>query len=198
MGQRLIVSIEKGGKELCNIYYHWGAYTDSALLHTKEIVDCIYNHKDETDAEMLLRLIHFCENQGGGIANGKNGEDWSYICNLYPDETFKADNINRSDGLISLSESGMAESHKWSEGDVIIDLDTELINFGVYSSYENFDDFLDCFDDDGDLEYDSLYDFPEIGYDLGTIKVTDIDKVIEAINNVCDYCRHGNEIIELT
>ena len=198
MGQRLCLSIEKGGKELCNIYWHWGAYTDSALLHTKEIVDCIYNHKDETDAEMLLRLIHFCENQGGGIANGKNGEDWKYICNLYPDQTFKADNISRSDGLISLSESGMTESHKWSEGDVIIDLDEDLISFGVYASHESFDDFLDCFDDDGDLEYNSLYDFPEIGCDLGTIKVTDIDNVIKAINNVCDYCRHGNEIIELT
>ena len=197
MGQRLVISIEKGGKELANIYYHWGAYTDSALLHTKEVVDCIYNHKDETDKEMLLRLIRFCEKQGGGIAGGDEGSEYTYIRKLYPNEIFKVEGISRNDGLISLSEAEMAESHRWSEGDVIIDLDEELINFGVYASYENFDDFLDCFDDDGDLEYESIYGFPEISYDLGAIKISDINKVTEAINNVVDYCRYGKEIIEL-
>jgi hypothetical protein len=67
MGQRLVVTIEKGERKLCNIYYHWSAYTYSALLETKKIINCIYNHKDETTEELLLRLIHFCEENGGGI-----------------------------------------------------------------------------------------------------------------------------------
>ena len=49
MGQRLVVTIEKGDRNLCKIYYHWSAYTYSALLETKKIINCIYNHKDETE-----------------------------------------------------------------------------------------------------------------------------------------------------
>lgn len=200
MGMRLVLSIEKGGKELANIYYHWGAYTDSALQHTKDIIDCVYNHKDETEEEMLLRLIHFCENEGGGIAGGCASDEWVYIQNLYPNEFFKAEDIARSYGLISLSEAGMAESHTWSEGDVIINLDEELINFGVYSSYEDFEEFRDeRLEWDEDLEYQSIEEIPDIGCDLGYINISDIDKVIAALENVHDgFCRYGNEIFELT
>ena len=67
MGQRLVITVETNEKKLCNIYYHWGAYTFSALFHTKEVIDCIYNHKDETEEELLLRLIRHCEKTGGGI-----------------------------------------------------------------------------------------------------------------------------------
>ena len=200
MGQRLVVSIEKNGKEIANIYFHWSAYTVSALYETRDILKCIYNHKDETEKEMLLRLIRYCENYGGGIAKGIDGDEWKYIQNLYPNEKFKAEGINRSYGLIALSEKEMADSHSWSEGDVIIDLDEELINFGIYAGYEDFEEFKsERMEWDEDFEYKSITAIPDIGYDLGYIKVSDIDKVIAAVENVHDgFCRYGNEIFELT
>lgn len=200
MGQRLVLSIEKNGKEIANIYFHWSAYTISALYETRDILKCIYNHKDETEKEMLLRLIRYCENYGGGIAKGIEGDEWKYIQNLYPNEKFKAEGINRSYGLIALSEKEMADSHSWSEGDVIIDLDEELINFGIYAGYEDFEEFKsERMEWDEDFDYKSITEIPDIGYDLGYIKVSDIDKVIAAVENVYDgFCRYGNEIFELT
>ena len=42
MGQRLVCTIETNEKKLCNIYFHWSAYTYSALLETKKIIDTAY------------------------------------------------------------------------------------------------------------------------------------------------------------
>jgi len=200
MGQRLVVTIEKECKALCNIYYHWSAYTVSALYETRDILKCIYNHKDETNKEMLLRLIHFCENNGGGIAKGIEGNEFGYIQKLYPNEKFKADDISRNYGLIALSEKEMADSQSWSEGDVTIDLNKELINFGIYAGYDDFEEFKrERMEWDEDLKIESIEDIPDIGYDLGYIKVSDIDKVIKAIEKVnSDICRYKNEIFELT
>ena len=183
MGQRLVVTIEKSERKLCNIYYHWGAYTDSALLHTKEIIDCIYNHNDETEEEILLRLIHFCENQGGGIANGRDGDEWKYIQNLYPNETFKADDISRSNGLISLSKKEMAVSQQWSEGDVYINLDTDQVDFCVYCGYDDLEEYIEerkSWDDEFDEK--ELENMPTFDFCLGQFDVSDISAIIASLD----------------
>ena len=127
MGQRLVVTIEKGERELAKIYYHWSAYTYDALYETKKVIDCIYNHNDETERELLLRLIRFCENNGGGIRGSK--EELAYVQHLYFNETFKTEDYSRNNGLIALSKSGMADLQSWSEGDVYINLDTDQVDF---------------------------------------------------------------------
>ena len=71
MGQRLVISIQNNGKELATVYYHWSAYTVSALWEASKLVKCIFNHKDETEYELKLRLIRFCEENGGGINNNE-------------------------------------------------------------------------------------------------------------------------------
>ena len=201
MGQRLVVTIEKDKKRLCNIYYHWSAYTVSALWETQKLVKCIYNHKDETERELLLRLIHFCENNGGGISNGPEGDEWKYIQHIYPNEEFKKEGISRNDGLISLSEKEMDVSQYWSEGDVIINLDEDLINFGIFSGYDSLEEYNENRKewDEDDFDGLTLEGIPDIGYDLGYIYVDDIDAVVSAIDAVNDNpVRNGNEIFELT
>lgn len=201
MGQRLVCTIIKDRKEICNIYYHWSAYTYDALLETRKIINCIYNHADETTEELLLRLIHFCENNGGGISNGRNGNEWKYVQNLYPNEQFKADGINRTYGLISLSRNEMAESQAWSEGDVYIDLDTDQVEFGIYSGYEDFDEYIEERKSwDEDFDKTELDNMPKFDFNLGVFDVSDIDIIIAGVDSVdgegviiCD-----DEICELT
>ena len=94
MGQRLVVTVERDDKPLAKMYFHWSAYTGDALYVTKDIVHCIYNHKDETDREMLLRLIRFCEERGGGVDGGEGSESWRYITTTYPGEKFKSDSYS--------------------------------------------------------------------------------------------------------
>lgn len=197
MGQRLVVTIKGGEERLCNIYYHWSAYTMSALYQTRDLINCIYNREDETKEELLLRLIRFCEKEGGGISNGPEGEEWKYIQNLYPNETFKADGISRSDGLISLSEKEMDVSQSWSEGDVDINLDEDMVRFGVYGWYESFEEYNEERQEwDEDFEDMSLEDIPSIDYDLSYFATADIDAIIEDLYEKGELVRCGNEIFE--
>ena len=198
MGQRLVISIETMGEPIAKIYYHWSAYTVSALYETKDVVNCIYNHQDETIKELQLRLIRFCEGNGGGI-DGKK-EEFEYIQKMFPNETFKTDDYSRNRGLIALSEKGMDDMQSWSEGDVIIDLDEDEINFGVYAGYEGIDEYIKERQEwDDEFEGIPLEEIPDIGYDLGWINVSEIDKVAAAVDEAkANPVRFGNEIFELT
>ena len=199
MGQRLVVTVEKDNKAICNIYYHWGAYTFSALLHTRDIINCIYNHNDETERELLLRLIHFCESQGGGIANGRGGEEWEYIKNLYPNETFEPENISRNNGLISLSEKEIAHSQAWSEGDVYINLDTDQVDFCVYYGYEELEEYIkERKSWDEDFDEKEMENIPKFDFNLGYFDVGDIDAIIANLDTTGAHIISCNgEICEL-
>ena len=176
MGQRFVVTIKKNEKEIAKIYYHWSAYTYSALYETRNIINCIYNHTDETDKELQLRLIRFCENNGGGI-DGVPSE-FDYIRSLYPDEMFKDRDINRSNGLIALSEKCMHDMQGWSEGDVYINLDEDIVDFCVYCGYESLEEYIEdrkSWDDDFD---EKELVVPEFDFSLGQFDVNDIDAII--------------------
>lgn len=197
MGQRLVVTIQKDERDLCKIYYHWSAYSFSALKETQAIVNCIYNHKEETEKELLLRLIRFCEENGGGI-DGKE-EEFKYIQSLYPNETFKKEDYSRNFGLIALSEKGMQDLQNWSEGDVTIDIDEEKIYNGVYCYYETLEEFNEEMQEcDDEFEPLTLDDITDIGYDISEIDIEDLDDVIEELRDVNEICRYGNEIFDLT
>ena len=199
MGQRLVVSVQNNGKELATVYYHWSAYTVSALWEVSKLARCIFNHEDETEEELKLRLIRFCYENGGGI-NG-NEEEFKYIESLYPGETFKRDGYSRSDGLIDLSEKGREESHSWSEGDVEIYIDEEMICNGVFSEWSSYEEYYEEVKSWGEDYDDCLMkfeDIPDIGYSLGDIAIEDIDNVITALESAgTHYVRYGNEIYEL-
>ena len=200
MGQRLVVSVQNNGNELATVYYHWSAYTVSSLYEVSKLAKCIFNHKDETEEELKLRLIRFCEENGGGI-NG-NSMEFRYIQDLYPNEIFQRENYSRNYGLIDLSERGRDQSHSWSEGDVEIYIDEERITngvFGYFSNYEEYRKEVESWDDNYAEYVMEFEDIPDIGYDLGDIAIEDIDKVIEAIENAKTHIvRYGNEIYELT
>lgn len=198
MGQRLVVTIETNEEKWCNIYYHWSAYTSSALEETRKIINCIYNGKHETKEELLLRLIRFCENNGGGIRG--TAEEFEYIKGLYPNETFKTDNYSRNDGLIALSENGMTEMQGWSEGDVYINIDEDNVDFCVYSGYESLEEYLSEREEwDEDFDRSEFNDIPELDCCLGYFGTDEIDDVIAKLDSVGNHyvikCR--TEICEL-
>lgn len=198
MGQRLVVTIKHDNKKLARLYYHWSAYTMSALYQTKAIVDCIYDHNEETFEELQLKLIRFCEKNGGGIDG--NIDELNYIMKMYPNEKFKKDGYSRNNGLIALSENGMNELQGWSEGDVIIDIDADRIEFGVCGYYESLLEYNEAraeWDEDH-VNGIPLKDVPDIGYDLCNIEVEDLADVIAAMETVDGYVvRNGYEVFEM-
>ena len=200
MGQRLVVTIERNDNALAKLYFHWSAYTGDALYVTRDIVHCIYNHKDETDREMLLRLIRFCEERGGGIDGGEGSDAWRYIVTTYPGEKFKSEGISRNDGLIAIDEENMEFMQEMSEGDVYIDLDEDMVNFGVYAGYESLDEYLEIMAEDEDFDGVTLEDIPYIDHELGYFSTEEIDSLVDAFektDDVCNLIRFGSEIVEL-
>ena len=200
MGQRLVVTVKNNGKDLAKIYFHWSAYTVSALMEARRIIDCICEEDYKTEKELKLRLIHFCEENGGGIDGGSDSPEFKYIQNTFPNETFKSEGINRTYGLIALSENGMNDLQHWSEGDLDIILDEDLIINYVYCGYDNFEEYKENrsdWDDDFDKDM-KLEDVPDIGYDLCEIRFDEIDDVIAELNTVNEFVvKNGNEIFEL-
>lgn len=139
MGQRLIITVRQNQKDIAKVYYHWSAYTFSALNEARLLVnECICSDSFKTK-DMRLRLIHYLESKGGGIDGGLENEEGKYICSLYPDESFSA-NSNRNCGLIAISEKGMKDLQVWSEGDLTIDIDTQTVQNRVYFIYESLDE----------------------------------------------------------
>lgn len=198
MGQRLIVTIKNNNKDLAKIYYHWSAYSVSALQEARQIVDCIYNHEDETEKELQLRLIRFCEENGGGIRGDE--KEFEYIQAMFPNETFKTDNYSRNNGLIALSETGMDELQKWSEGDIEIIIDEDIIYNTVHWMYDDIEEYKsNCAECDDEFDENmSIEDIEEIAYDLYEISVEDIDDVYYALRMANNFVvRYGNNIYEL-
>jgi hypothetical protein len=196
MGQRLVVTIKKDNEDLAKIYFHWSAYTYSALLETKKIIDCIYNHEDETVKELQLRLIKFVEDNGGGIKG--DDSEFKYIQSMYPNEVFKTLNYSRSYGLIALSKDGMQDLQDWSEGDVAIDLDTDTVENTVYGWWDDVDAYNEERKEwDDDFEGYELEDIEDIGCDIGQFNVEDIDNILAALYNVDGICRNGEDVFEM-
>lgn len=199
MGQRLVITVHNNGKDLAKIYYHWSAYTLCALMEAKEIVDCIYNHNDETEKELQLRLIRFLESRGGGI-DGALAER-KYIQGMFPNEKFKTEGISRNNGLIALSEEGMDDIQSWSEGDLDIIIDDDVIINSVFWGGYSFNEYKEnAMENDEDFDPNTtIEDILDIGYDLSEIDIEDLDKVIEALKkNYSEFVvRHGNDVFEL-
>lgn len=197
MGQRLVVTVNDNGKDICKMYFHWSAYSMSALYVTRVILDAILEENNIMD--LRLRLIRFCESYGGGIYEGKDSDEWKYIQKEYPNIAFKEEGINRNYGLIAISEKGMNDMQGWSEGDMYIDIGDDKVRNWIncyYDSVESYNEDRHSWDDD--WEDISLEDVPEINYDLSEFGFEDIDNVIKALESTnSDIVRHGNDIYEL-
>lgn len=195
MGQRLVVTVKSTGEDLCKMYFHWSAYTISALM---EVRDMMAEFPMETNSkeDAILYFIRYCEEYGGGIDGGMDSKEWNYITNKYPNYKFKSENINRNRGLIAISEDGMDEMQSWSEGDIYINLDEMTVHNELFLYYDDIDEYNRELADRED-ESITLDEIPEVG-EIGDFDLEDIDDVIANLEDIPGYvCRNENEIYEL-
>ena len=195
MGQRLVVTVKSTGEDLCKMYFHWSAYTISALM---EVRDMMAEFPMETNSkeDAILYFIRYCEEYGGGIDGGMDSKEWNYITNKYPNYKFKSENINRNRGLIAISEDGMDEMQSWSEGDIYINLDEMTVHNELFLYYDDIDEYNRELADRED-ESITLDEIPEVG-EIGDFDLEDIDDVIANLEDIAGQVwRNGNEIYEL-
>lgn len=191
MGQRLVITVMKNGEDIAKIYYHWSAYSISALAEAKDVINCLTDEDNQIE-DVRLRLIRFVESNGGCIDGGKGSHEYVAISEMYPDAVFREDG-SRNNGLIALTTQGMAEMQSWSEGDIEIDLDNEMVYNHVYwaDTIETYTDWMD----DAEVDIDNI---PVLDVNISDIRFTDVDDIINILENEVGYIfRKGNLIYQL-
>lgn len=132
MGQRLNIEIMSGEKTLANAYYHWSAYTASAVELTKIILE---TPVDETEP-LIWQAIHLLEATGAGVPGYERDS-------IIQNEILPADEISclqpcidRNRGLIAITEEGIRDTRAWEEGRVTIHLDSKTVDFCVFCAID--------------------------------------------------------------
>lgn len=212
MGQRLIINNDTPKLALNNIYYHWSAYTESAVYELsqfvanlkkayanrseefldtltpkgKELIKKLDNHQlSEDEAIDLFNLMTYYSVSG---IYKEQAESLDYI------KTFTTDTdrqLNRSEGLLAISEDEQNEFSSYGEYYLIV---SWVFNDQGYPDFEKSTfDFSNLFETIDDEDYEDYYsdgtqkkDLPTNPYRLLNIPLTDI----EAIQNALEQGPH--------
>lgn len=177
MGQRLVILnstpfIQTDDQLDTNaIYYHWSAYTDSAVVEitnlrdkVKDYYDSLKEHPDNFYYQYVNRVDIFnlaCLYAVSGIAP-QYEESIKYIEHLLK-EPYDSSHVNRNDGMIGFTPTDIDHILDWSEGTVDInwvfdeygypDFDKSTFCYESLVSSWDVEEFKDAFDKtDSDVE----------------------------------------------
>lgn len=209
MGQRLIINNDTSKLALSNIYYHWSAYTESAVYELNQFIENLkttYANRSKEFLDTLTpkgkKLIEKFDNQQlseddaidlfnlmtyysvSGIYKDQ-GESLDYI------ETFTTDTdrqLNRNEGLLAISEDDQNDLSDYGEYYIIVKW---IFNDQGYPDFEKSTfDFSNLFDAIDDEDYEDYYsddtpkkDLPTSPYKLLDIPLTDINAIQLALDN---------------
>lgn len=191
MGQRLVINCIRDGERFATLYFHWSAYTDSAYEEGRKVVSGLMDRgysKDMTKEETILMLEKILREESQHPSyTGKDGVGDIVISHGGVDQTeaeiaafealglskeeMDAENISRSDGLISITEQGMRDSESWGEGFAVLDFDNETFENDIFYEEEPDSEAFEF----NDFTYDTLPQWnPPIEF-TGAIKWENVD-----------------------
>ena len=177
MGQRLNIEIHNNGELLANCYYHWSAYTDSALELATDALDALYGELCEKLENPKQKAIVMLYATGAGMQDKnelllaknimKGVDNWEFPDKFEP---------NRNDGLINITKEGMQETRDWEEGRVVIDIGREVIDFNV---------MFTC--DEDELEEEEVKSIEDLNYYTREVPFRDWDSFKDDLENIGCY-----------
>lgn len=163
MGQRLVILnstpfVQTDDQiDTSAIYYHWSAYTDSAVVEITNLKDSVkeYYHKNYNPNVNRLDFFNLaCLQAVSGIAP-QYEESIKYIETL-TNQPYDSSHVNRNDGMIGFTPTDIDHILDWSEGTVNINWvfdekgypDFEKSTFCYESLVSSWDieEFKDAFD----------------------------------------------------
>lgn len=150
MGQRLVFECIKEGKRFATLYYHWSGFTGAIYYEGLRLVQALkergYDKSMDipTTQKMLLDIV---QSFGGGVSYNKTDDG------IHPEvEAFTAlgvtdikEDISRNDGLIDITEKGMAEAVFWAEELETFDFDNETFTNNEFMMVGEDDEEWDYF-----------------------------------------------------
>lgn len=146
MGQRLNIEIVNGEDTVANAYYHWSAYTKSAIVLTNQILVAV----DGVNGTPVERAVKLLELTGAGVNEDERKR-------IEEDSSHRFDGIelkdctSRNEGLLSVTAEGIKETRDWEEGRVTIHLDSRLVDFSVYWEFAK-----DAYEEDYEEPFEQL------------------------------------------
>lgn len=170
MGQRLVILnstpfIQTNDQlDTSAIYYHWSAYTDSAVVEITNLRDSVEDYYNKYYNSTSNRLNFFnlaCLNAVSGVAP-QYEESVKYIESL-TNQPYDSSHVNRNDGMIGFTTTDIDHILDWSEGTVDInwvfdeygypDFDKSTFCYESLVSSWDVEEFKDAFDKtDADVE----------------------------------------------
>lgn len=192
MGQRLVITIHAFDEDIATIYYHWSAYTTTAIQEARDIIDKVDWFNTSNKDELVLLITRYLESCGGGV----DIHDRKVFEEKYPGEEFSND-VDGSYGLIAISEDSMAQQQNLSQGDLTIDFDTEKVYNEVMFTYESDEEFKQEWTDAG-LEDDDIdvKNIKQLLFDPAEVHFFALDSAIEELDDL-QFCRCFDQIYEL-
>lgn len=164
MGQRLVIVNRINSEDINAIYYHWSAYTDSALHEVAKLAERVstFMKQDMSDKSLTDKFNLACLASISGISeSSKDSRD--YIEKL-TGVKYEDNRIDRSYGLIGYTEQDREDLLSWSEGTLTIDWVFE----------NDIPDLVDSTFDLWSLTYsDTLEDYIEYNHDENIDELTD-------------------------
>lgn len=163
MGQRLVILnstpfVQTDDQlDTSAIYYHWSAYTDSAVVEITNLRDSVEDYYNKYYNSTSNRLDFFnlaCLNAISGVAP-QYEESIKYIESL-TNQPYDSSHVNRNDGIISFTPTDIDDILDWSEGTVDInwifkenghpDFDKSTFCYESLVSSYDIEDFKEWFD----------------------------------------------------
>lgn len=202
MGQRLVITIEKGNETICSVYQHWSGYTLSAAETLKDL--CKVINPDDSKEKTILSILRFLEKQGGGIDGGKGSDEWKVFEKMFPEESF-FENPNRNSGLIDITEEGISNSLCWADETASINIDQRQVYNGTFWCDDDDEDDNDEYDDDedddnedDDDEYDDdEYDDDELPKAKINVSQYSMNRADEVVNELDRLSTEGSVFVNV-
>lgn len=208
MGQRLVIQNQINGESVNVIYYHWSAYTESAIEELKEFANRLsVNYKNQSDSlfamltnagrELIEKLDNgsLTDNEKIDLFNlmtyfsvsgtgASDNDSLKYLSQFTSD--VNRQNVSRNEGLLAITEDDQEDTLGWSEGTLVVDWVFD--NHG-YPDFErtvfDFDDlFFRCEEDEYEEWYGEPVDqLPQNPYSTSDVPLSKIEQLQKDLEN---------------
>lgn len=220
MGQRLVIQNQINGESVNVIYYHWSAYTESAIEELKEFANRLsVNYKNQSDSlfamltnagrELIEKLDNgsLTDNEKIDLFNlmtyfsvsgtgASDNDSLKYLSQFTSD--VNRQNVSRNEGLLAITEEDQEDTLGWSEGTLVVDWVFD--NHG-YPDFErtvfDFDDlFFRCEEDEYEEWYGEPVDqLPQNPYSTSDVPLSKIEQLQKDLENNAHAWRNDDDEI---
>ena len=192
MSQILVVNVIEEGERICNIYFHWSAYSDSALCELLKVKKIICGEKFETSVyddktkkiqkvtldfspknnDVVLQIINCLAMFGGGL----DPDDVETAKKWWPGVEVPVAK-SHSEGVVSITERTMSESDWFAAGFATIDISSETACNECFFCYDNKEEYEESTGEKADVVVHTDIAFSKIPFEK-------IEDAIKFVDNV--------------